>query len=225
MRNKLVILGCLISLVIFAAGDKMTWAKSKPTVKTGIISMRKIFQDCKRNIKYRETTTAEQDQIMAELEKLSKEIEVEKLGLRTLKTDSEDYLTAVKGLLTKQAKLQAQQEFYKQHLELKDQKWTEKLYKDILKTTGEIAEAKGFELVLEQEEPELPASSANDLMMTIRTYKVIYSGGCENITEEVISKINAADEVAGTINTKSNTKSNIKSTSKSDVNSTPGVKK
>jgi Skp family chaperone for outer membrane proteins len=213
MRSKLVILGFVISMIILSAGHSMTLAKQKAAGKIGVVNMRKIFQDCKRNVKYREASTAEQDKIMTELEKLSKEIEAEKLGLQALKTESDDYLTAVKGVLTKQAKLQAQQEFYKQHLELKDQKWTERLYKDILKTTGDVAEAKGLELVLEQEEPEFPASSANDLMMTIRTYKVLYSGGCENITGEVIAKINAADEAANIANTKS------------DMNSIPGAKK
>lgn len=189
MRNKVMILSCLICVIVLSAGHELSWAKSKKSSKIGVVDLRKVFQQCKRNVKYREEATAEQNTVMIELEKLSKEIEAGRLGLQTLKSDSTDYMAAVKELLTKQAKLQAQQEFYKQQLEMKDQRWTEQLYQDIINATGKVAEEKGLDVVLENEQPEFPAMSANDLMMSIRTNKVLYSGGCHDITDDVIAKI------------------------------------
>jgi len=100
-------------------------------------------------------------------------------------------MATVQSILTKQATLQAQQEFYKQQLEMKDQRWTEQMYQDILKIVGEVAEKKSLELILENEAVDFPSPSASDLMMTIRTNKVLYGGGCVDITDDVIAKLDA----------------------------------
>jgi len=191
MKSKVIILSCLMCLIVLSIGHESSWALGKKSSKIGVVDIRKIFQDCKRNAKYREAATAEQGRILTELEKLSKEIEVERLGLRALKSDSADYMTTVKGLLTKQAKLQAQQEFYKQQLEMKDQRWTEGLYQDIIEATDKVANKKGFDLVLENERPEFPSATPSDLMMSIRTNKVIYAGGCTDITNDVMAAVDA----------------------------------
>ncbi|GAF74646.1 unnamed protein product, partial [marine sediment metagenome] len=135
----------------------------------------------------------EQDRIIAELQRLSKDIEAERAGLRTLKEGSSDHLALMREILTKQASLQAQQEFHKRQMEFKDQRWTEELYKDILRITGEVAEQKGLDLVFESDEIELPAPSATELMMTIRTHKLLYSGGCLDITDEVMARLDAEE--------------------------------
>jgi len=192
MRNKVIILSGLLCVVFLSTSHGLSWARSKKNSKIGVVNIRKVFQNCKQNVKYREKAIAEQNIAMAELEKLSKEIEVGRLGLQTLKSDSEDYMTAMKDLLSKQAKLQAQQEFYKQQLEIQDRRWTEKLYQKVINVTGEVAEDEGLELVLENERPVFPAMSADELIMSIRTTKVLYSGGCRDITEDVIAKLDSA---------------------------------
>ena len=189
-----IVLGCLVGVVILAMCFEYSWAWSKadkPASKIGVVSIRKIFGDCKRNVKYREEAVAEQNRVIAELERLAKEVEAGRAGLRTLKEGSSDHLALVKELLTKQANLQAQQEFHKQQMELKDQRWTEELYKDILRVTSKVAEQKGLDLVFEKDEIELPAVSANELMLTIRTHKLLYSGGCLDITDEVMARVDA----------------------------------
>jgi Skp family chaperone for outer membrane proteins len=105
---------------------------------------------------------------------------------------SSDHLALMRGILEKQANLQAQQEFHKQQMALKDQQWTEQLYQMVLRETGEVAKQKGLEFVLESDEVEFPALSASDLMMTIRTHKLLYSGGCLDISNEVMARVDAA---------------------------------
>lgn len=163
----------------------------RPSVKIGVVSVRRLFQNSKKNAVYMEQAGAEQSKIIAELEKLSREIEAERAGLKVLKEGSSDYLTAMRQLLTKQASFQAQQEFHKQQMELKDHQWTEQLYKDILRHTEEVAKQKGLDLVFERDEVELPSPSANELMMTIRTHKLLYSGGCQDITADVLARLDA----------------------------------
>ena len=87
--------------------------------------------------------------------------------------------------------MQAQQKFYEQQLELKDQRWTEELYQDILKATENVAKEKVLTLVLENSTVELPALNGQDLMMTIRTNKVLYSGGSVDVTDEVMKRVDS----------------------------------
>ncbi len=191
MKTKAVILGCLIVAGILSMNNPYSRAElaPSPSFKVGVVNVEKVFQQCKRNASYREQTQAEQEKIIAELEKAAREIEAEKTGLKALKPESADYLELMKQTFQKQAILQAQQEFYKQQMTLKDQRWTEQLYLDILSIVEEVAGQKGFDMVLTKEQIELPAPSINELMLTVRTHKLLYSGGCIDITGEVTAKL------------------------------------
>jgi len=194
MRTKTIVLSCLMGLVIllFVYDYSQAGAKAGATTsKIGVVGIQKIFQDCQKHTRYMEEAAAEQQQAIAELQKLTAEIEAEEAGLKTLKPDSSDYLARFQEILQKRANLQAQQQFYKQSIEMKDQQWTEQLYKDILRLTGQVAQQKSLDLVLEKDNVELPAASARDLFMAIRSHKVLYSDGCLDITDEVMARLDA----------------------------------
>lgn len=195
MKSKLlvpVICAAIITLAGVTGGaDKPAAASDGKCLKIGVVSVRKIFQDCKRNIKYRQELSSERDKIEAELEKLSKEIDADKASLKTLKQGSADYTAMMKEILEKQGKLQAQQEFYKRQMDIRESQVIENLFKDVLKATSDVAKAKGLDLVLERSEPDLPASSANELTLTISTHKVLYDAGCPDITDEVLTKVDS----------------------------------
>lgn len=196
MKIKVVVLSCLTAAIVLSLVHVPGWAKTKSEktrLKIGVVSIRRIFKDCKKNVQYRQQATLEQQRVIAELEKSSKEIEAERAGLKTLKQGSNDYMARVKTILEKQAGLQAQQEFHKQQIELKDQRWTEELYKDILQQTDKTARQRGLDLVFEKDQIDFPAASANELMLTIRTHKLLYSGGCLDITDEVMAKLDAGN--------------------------------
>lgn len=197
MSSRNIILVCLIGVVVFAGYQRNT-AIAEPQeansgIKIGIVSVKKIFENCKQNEKYRNEAIEERKKLEAELKKLDAEIEAAKAGLKTLKNDSPEYMEQALEVLTKQGNLQTQQEFYKRKLELKDQRWTEQLYEDILKYTKQVAEEYGLGLVLETDEPEIPSGSAQDLMLTIRTHKLLYSEGCVDITDKVMALVDGAD--------------------------------
>lgn len=157
----------------------------------GVVSLRKIFRDCKRTAQYRQETNAERKKIDFELTNLDNEIQAQKAGLKTLKVGSENYMAQVKEILEKQASLQANQDFYKQQLALKEQKLTESIYTDILRITRDIAREKGLELVFEVSEPDLPASNPTELELSMGTHKLLYGGGCQDITDEVIKRLDS----------------------------------
>jgi Skp family chaperone for outer membrane proteins len=208
MKIKLIVLVCL-AVIVALLMSQYCWAglkgfpnakicafgnpkvASKPVVKVGVVSIIRVFRDCKKNEKYRQSAVAQQTRDEAEMEKLSKGIEAEEAGLKALKAGSDDYLTRVKQILTARAGLQAQQEFYRQQAALKEQQWTEGVYRDVLKIVAEVAKEKGIDIVLEKDEPEFPTSNYTELMTVISTHKVLYSSGCEDISDEVLARLDA----------------------------------
>ena len=193
MKARTVVLCCLAVVIILSLNSEPNWAKTKSSdgMKIGVLKIRKIFEECKKNEQYKELMTIEQEKAIAELEKLRAELDAEKAGLRTVKVGSSEHMALMKQLLTKQANFKAQQEFHQQQMAIKEQQWIELLYRDVVRITSEVAEERGLELVLEGSEPELSDTTAESLVMSIRTHKLLYSGGCEDITDEVMSRLDA----------------------------------
>lgn len=192
MKLKSIVVTVLVIIMsgfIMSAGAVR--AADNKCLKIGVVSVRKIFQDCKRNTKYRQEMTAERDKLEAELDSLSKDIDASKSKLKMLKQGSADYLSGMKDVFDKQASLQAKQEYFKRQMDLREQTVVEQLFKDVIKATGEVAKDKGFDIVLEKSEPDLPAANTNELTLTISTHKVLYSSGCEDITDAVMAKVDA----------------------------------
>jgi Skp family chaperone for outer membrane proteins len=195
--KTMVVLGGLVGVLVLGMcieGGRAAPAEQGKCLKIGVVSVRKIFQECKRNVKYRQEITAERDKLEAELNKLSKEIDLDKAGIKTLKPGTSDYMTQMKQIFDKQGKLQSEQEYFKRQMEMREQDVIERLFKDVLQATGDVAKDKGFDLVLEKSEPELPAANSNELTLTISTHKVLFSSGCEDITDAVMAKIDAAEK-------------------------------
>lgn len=157
--------------------------------KAGVVSIRKIFRDCKRSARYRQESNAERQKIDVELTRLDNEIKAQNAGLKTLKIGSENYMAQVKEILEKQASLQAQQEYHKQQLALKEQRITEGIYSDILRITSKIAKEKGLDWVFETSEPEIPALTPTELELSMGMHKLLYGGGCLDITDEVMARL------------------------------------
>lgn len=189
-----VILGCLIGIAFLSIGYDCSRAepKAEDRLKVGVVSVRTIFRECKRNINYRQQAMTEYSKAIAELEKLSKELEADEAGLKTLKQGSSDYLKQYKQMLEKQANLNAQREYHKQQRILNEQQNTEELYKEILQITKELAQQKNLDLVLENYVPQFPMDSAEELVTALNTNKVLYSAGCLDLTNEVIARLDEA---------------------------------
>ena len=195
MKIKTMVLYCLAGVVVLAiapTSNKRGQAQSKgdiPSSKIGTVSIMKVFRDCKSSAAHRSELIAEQSRIRAELEKLSTELQAEEASLKALKQDSSDYLARRKEIINKQASIKAQDDFGKLQLTLKQYKWSKELYQDILLIVSELAKVKGLDLVLEKDEIDLLALSINEISQTIRTHKVLYSGGCIDITDEVVARL------------------------------------
>lgn len=168
--------------------------RKSDTPAIGVVSIRKIFQDSQKAAGYRQEAMLEQEKIRAKWEKLARNIEAEEEGLKTLRINSDAYLAQHRKILQERANLQVEQESYKEQMALREQKMTSELYKDILRGTAEVAKQKGLDLVFEKSEPELPTLNPTQLELAIGLHKVLYSAGCQDITDEVMTWIDAEEK-------------------------------
>jgi len=197
MKGKTTIAICVVCIVALFTAWEYGQAEPQATVsssKIGVVSIRNVFNGSQKHARYRSQVLADQSRSMAQLEDLNKEIKAEEAGLGTLKPGTEDHLKQLQTVLEKRARLQTQQEYLKQQRTIKDKAWMERLYQATLKIVQEVAKEKGLDLVLERTVPEFPISG-EELMMTFSSHKVLFGGGCVDLTKEVTTRLDASEEI------------------------------
>jgi len=196
MKMKGIVSGCLLGMVVLFAAHQYGTVQAGSgisTSKIGVVSVSRALRDCQATAQYREKTTADNDKMALEEAKLNRDVQSLTGEIRALRRGSDDYMARYKELLQKQAELKVLQEYNNQQSGLRDRNWTELLYKEILTVVNDLAKKKGLEMVLERTEPTFPTATADQLMMTLSTHKVLYDGGCLDITDEVIAELNKKD--------------------------------
>ncbi len=192
MKIKTMFLSCLAVIITLAMGYEYSQAQQKTdttSAKIGIVSIAKIFNNCKRSIAHKRVINAEQNKKNEELGKLSEKLKAEEAMLIALKQDSSDYLTQREKCINMRVSLEAQQTINKEQTILKQYRWRKRFYQDILQITSDLAKQKGLDVVLEKDEIDVPALGVNELNQTMITHKVLYSGGCVDITDELIARL------------------------------------
>ena len=190
MKTKnTIILIVLCSLALGLFGYEYAWAKSKKDfkpAKIGVVSIRRVFENSKKNTKWQADMDQERRQMVSELEKIATEIKAIKADMDTRKPGSTDYQNLMRNSMEKEAGLEAKEKFYQQDLTIKEHQWTEQFYIDTLAAASKVAEELELDLVLAKDENEFPASGANELMMIIKTSKIMYNSQDLDVTNEVI---------------------------------------
>jgi len=193
MKVRLVLLSCVLGITALFARDAFSNAEStgqasKTQPKIGVVSMLQIIQERAREDKQLGDIMAERNKARAELSQLAREIDSEEAGLKTLKPGTEDYTKQIEQLMEKKLRLESRRESPDRMAMLRQQIWTQKVFNQIVRISRQLAAEKGLDLVLSKDEPEdLP--SGEGFMTGMGTQKVLYSGGCVDLTDEVRSRI------------------------------------
>jgi Skp family chaperone for outer membrane proteins len=172
-----------------AAGSSV----SAPASNIGIVNIDKALQNCQATQKFKERMNAEGKKMEAEEQKLKEEIKSLRGMVQALTITSNDYYVQSKDLMLKQKELEGLQDYMNQVRGLKTFQWTEKVYPEILRITKELGAKKGLALVLGVQEPQFPSVRPEALSATIQTHKVLYNGGCSDLTSEVIAELDKLD--------------------------------
>ncbi len=195
MSKKTFLACCIAAIVVMtlAFDGNVAQSKSEPggSMNIGVVSIKRVFDESKKYTSFEQEMTSEQEQVLAQLERARADVELERAGLKTLKPGSTEYMGQVKVLIEKQAKLNAEQEFQKQRLAVRNRQWIEQMHGDIMRIAGELAEKRGLDLVLQNSEIDIAEVPDEMLVLSILARTVMYAGGCVDITDEVIAQLDA----------------------------------
>jgi Skp family chaperone for outer membrane proteins len=199
MKNRISLIGVAVGMVALMAAFAYSRAQSATppaataTSKIGVVSIAGIFSKSQVQSQYRAKQNAADADNRAKLEALAAKIEADRKQLDTYKSSSDDYLKLVQAIIENRSKLDSQQEYLKQQRLVEDRRQLEKLYPEILKVVAAVAKEKGLDLVLERTEPSLGnARTTEELTMAVSSHKALYTGGCVDLTEEVVTRLDAS---------------------------------
>ncbi|MBN1818016.1 MAG: OmpH family outer membrane protein [Sedimentisphaerales bacterium] len=192
--SNFVVALLLVAAIVFALGYNHGSANARITVtpaKVGVVNVNSILQNSKKHKAWQEKMGAEETQIKAEMDKLKSELDFMKKDMATLKTGSPEYIKLMREAAEKDGIYQAKQQYYEQEMTLKVKVWTESLYQDIQAKIAEVAKTNGLDIVLGAEDVELPGANMRELLLDIKTNKVLYHAEGLDITTEVLAVLDA----------------------------------
>jgi len=155
--------------------------------RIGIVSVNRILTNSKKHAQWQEKMAVEEQTVRGEIDKLGKELEAVKADMATRKVGSNDYMKLMREALNKEAAYEARKQSYEREMSLKVQLWTESLYRDVLAVISTVAKEKGLDMIVAKEEVEFPSAGIRDLMLLIRTNKILYHAEHMDITNEVLA--------------------------------------
>ncbi|MCX5646704.1 MAG: OmpH family outer membrane protein [Phycisphaerae bacterium] len=194
MNGKTVTASILVCVAALWAAMQYGHAASQPATpvsKIGLVSVRDVFGGSKKHALYQDQTAKRVAQARIKIDDLTKQLDTEEGDLKTLKQGTAEYVKQFQVVLDTRSKLQNRQELFKQQRMAEDKKWFEDLYQETLKATEAAAKERGLDLVLERTEPKFPIAS-EEVWSTVSTNKVLYGGGCPDLTNDVIARIDAS---------------------------------
>ena len=172
-----------------AAGDG---GKLLPA-RIATVSIQKILNEGEKGVMWDLKIKIEKEKMRAELKKLDDEIVAERVILKTRKPESSDYDRLSRELMGKIIMLKAKDNFFQQDIMIRQERWTENAFKQVLAAIEKVAKDKGVDIVLAKEGYQWPTRSANELASVIQTSTVLYGAAGLDITDAVLSAWNAAE--------------------------------
>ncbi len=191
-----VVFVVLAMIVLFGVYHELGGAASNKKgflpARTGIVSIQRVLQESNKSKSWDIMIQAEVDKMKSELLQLRNEVTAGEEKLKTRSPESGDYIRLSRELMEKAAMYKAKEEFFQQDMMARQQRWTEKSFREVLAAVETVANDKGLDIVLAKEEYHWPVNSANELMLVMRTSKVLYNSDELDITESVLAAWDAA---------------------------------
>lgn len=195
MKMRIALLICLSGIVVCSLPNLsvLSSAANRPSPgpqTIAVVRVLEILRDLGAGAERRREVLAERTGANNELEQLARQINEQEQALKTFTIGSDDYLKQLDRIMEMQGRYESRKEFLDRQMSLKQQLWTQQTYDRIARITSELANEKGFGLVLAVDPNGLPLSET--FAGVIAMQKVVYSGGCPDLTDEVKARLAAA---------------------------------
>jgi Skp family chaperone for outer membrane proteins len=190
-KTKSLMIIAVVMALMLTFGYEMGSARDKSITpaRIGVVNIRRVFENNKKNAQWQKQMEQQRDSMVEHMEKMAKDIEAAKADMATRKKGSKDYQNLMQEVMEKRAQLEARKKFYEQDLVQKEKNWNEQMYQQILAKIKDHAQKRGLDMVLAKEELTFPTQDVQDLLLTIRTTKVLYSSDMVDITNDVLAAI------------------------------------
>lgn len=190
--GKIAVFSVCVAILALSFGYRQGVAAGEKQIapaKVAIVNVTKVLQNSKKHKAWQDKMTEQETQMKAEFQKDKKAMESIQANMDVLKPGTVDYVNAMKDFLDRKGLLEAKDKFYNEKINLEMLQWTESLYVQMLDVVKQIAQQKGLDLVVSQEDLETPSPSLRDFMLNIRTKKVLYHADQMDITEDVLAAL------------------------------------
>ncbi len=192
MKTKMMLLCCGVCVAVSllpnlsGRGNAANRAADGPQ-KIAVVRVLEILRDQAGSGEHRRELVTLGNESARELEQLARDVNAQEQALKTFTVGSDDYVTQLGKVMEMQGRYQSRKEFLDRQMAMKQQLWTKQTYDQIVRVTTEIANARGYGLVLAADPNGLPLSERFSAMIAMQ--KVVYSGGCPDLTDEVKAKL------------------------------------
>lgn len=190
MKKTNIIMGVLLGAVLLASvGYERGVAEGESQIqpaKIAVVAMSTLLEKNKKNTEWQEKASAEATRINDELEALADEIRAIEAAMKTRKPGSSDHVKQKFEFMQKRAEIEAKDRFYQDDFQRKQKDWAEAMFQEVLSVVAKVAKEKGLDMVVAKEEYQFPSASANELILTIKTSKILYHAEYMDITADVL---------------------------------------
>jgi Skp family chaperone for outer membrane proteins len=194
-KQMLVVAGLVMAVGAVAFIDELRAQGSMSAQgPVAVIDVVRVFNEFRQTQDLNEEFEKRRRQVQEELNARDVTLETKAGELEAFHPDSADYSKRRREL----QRLRIDRENYMRFAEMEVRElfrdWTRRTYEQICQTAAEVARERGFEVVLAREELEEDLPDAAALKQQIRSRKVIFFNPENDITDQVLERLNRSYE-------------------------------
>jgi len=194
MTSRLAMIA--LSILTFAAA-----APAQDVTRVGTCNPARVFQDMQETKDLKQKLENDRKNIEAEFNARQEKVKGLQAQRDLLKVDSPQYQKADQDFMTEAIQFDTWGKITKAQLEGQQKQQMKSLFDKIVAVTTEVAQQKGFDLVIADQRPDLPENlaqvSVDQLRATLNGRNVMFVGPKADITNDVIAAMDAKYKASG----------------------------
>jgi Skp family chaperone for outer membrane proteins len=187
-----VAVGLVVGGVLFTSGGGLqAQSGAKSTGRVASVDVVRVFNESQRQKDLFEELRALQEKLEAEHQTRKQRIDALQATLDVMDPADPSYPKKTQELLEEQINFKNWRDIKQAGMSREVGVWTARIYKEIVATTEQIAQAQGVDLVLYREEFAPPTFDPDQIRENIRARKVVYASPAVDMTQPVVDKLNS----------------------------------
>lgn len=161
------------------------------TGRVATLDVVKVFNEFQRQKDLSEEMKQLQDKLQAENTTRRNKLDEEEASLSKISQDDPTYVARTRELLAKQIEYKNWSDLKQADVTREIALWSCRIYTEIAKAAGDVAQEQGYDIVLYKDEFECNTTNPDQIREQIRSRKVIYGSPSVDISQLVLDKLNS----------------------------------